>query len=703
MTALDESSMREPLTSVKIHPRKRKKSCRSSPNPNLFTSVFTRSRSRIFHHQNRSGFSRPDPVTRKPIPAMESVEAFLDVNCRSASRILLTKDLRHKRVYSPSVNSVEEEIEENNEEQNKLLKGFDSSTVPDVDDAKEYELGTSGFMRSEVGDERIDGANGLKLKDQIIHGNGSLPKMKTALNGCQRRKVFKTPNSFSYRRLLPHLMDIVNDTSNVGVSKIELVDAGSLSRFRKLDGASFEPRSIAENSYAAKTECVAPQFNNSRKVHIKVSTIQLDSSGVDNELDRTAETIKPLEVKEKSHQNDMNGVDASVEESIQTTPPDPGILGKTEVCRGRESADAKNNLTFIGLPVGSEKNSSSGALKQSPDTKCGANSMNKTVLNPCSRLRLFRNPRSVSYRRLLPFLMDISKTDSCTTTKPQKKLPQVVSEEDRHPAPAIIAVNDFVNDTPKEKIGEKIYDGDRIQTASDGSSPDSNNNLVSSIPELPATNYSSNIDPRFVNSVSSSVSEPSSVISYIQTKQCTPGEPRSVEKQNMCLNMGLELSNGNTDSSEIVNLKQHSPQINTLYHLDALVPPKNRPFKGILKRNRRGCRGLCNCLNCASFRLHAERAFEFSRNQLLDAEEVASQLMKELANVRLLLEKSIIETDDSASIRPHPVLIKQACSRAIEAETLAKERLGELNNDLSVHCRIPDLLQPKVTFAHNNQ
>lgn len=64
------------------------------------------------------------------------------------------------------------------------------------------------------------------------------------------------------------------------------------------------------------------------------------------------------------------------------------------------------------------------------------------------------------------------------------------------------------------------------------------------------------------------------------------------------------------------------------------------PRKGILKRNPRGCRGLCSCLNCASFRLHAERAFEFSRNQMQDAEEVALDLMKELSNLRKILELS---------------------------------------------------------------
>ncbi|KAG6395255.1 hypothetical protein SASPL_145896 [Salvia splendens] len=479
MTALEESSMRESLTSGKPHSRKRQKSSRSSPNSDSST------------------------------PVAESV----DVNCLSASRILLTKDLRHKRVFSPAVNS---ELEEENEEQSKLLKGFVSSVAAPDFDGKEYKIGKSRFAWSEVGDERIDGANDLKLKDQTIPGNEPLPKMKMAPNGCWRKKVFKTPNSFSYRRLLLHLMDIVNNTSSV--TKFELVDAGSLSKLRELDGVSFEPRSIAENSCAVETECVAPNLQKPLDCWI-------------------------LDVNENGHQNDMNGVDdASVQENIQTTPPDPGIIAKTEVSHGRESEDAKTNQTSIGLPVCSEKGSSATS-KQCPHTKCAAKLMNKMfafiqALNPCSRLRLFGNLRSISYRRLLPFLMDISKADSY------------------------------------------------------GSSSHSNSNLVSSIPELSATNYSSNIDLR---------------------------------------------------------------------------------------------------------------AFEFSRNQLQDAEEVASQLMKELANVRLLLEKSIIDKDDSASIRPCSVLIKEACDRAIEAETLAKAHLGELNNDLSVHCRIPDLLQPKVSFAHSNQ
>ncbi|KAK7346029.1 hypothetical protein VNO80_20542 [Phaseolus coccineus] len=121
--------------------------------------------------------------------------------------------------------------------------------------------------------------------------------------------------------------------------------------------------------------------------------------------------------------------------------------------------------------------------------------------------------------------------------------------------------------------------------------------------------------------------------------------------------------------------------------------------KGILKRNPRGCRGLCTCLNCVSFRLHAEGAFEFSKNQLLDAEEVAHDLMKELSQLRNLLEKSV----DSANINPvfDGSQVKEACRKAFAAEELAKDRLNQMHDDLNIHSRIRSLEAPRVTFAVN--
>ncbi|XP_047161117.1 uncharacterized protein LOC124831239 isoform X2 [Vigna umbellata] len=123
--------------------------------------------------------------------------------------------------------------------------------------------------------------------------------------------------------------------------------------------------------------------------------------------------------------------------------------------------------------------------------------------------------------------------------------------------------------------------------------------------------------------------------------------------------------------------------------------------KGILKRNPRGCRGLCTCLNCDSFRLHAERAFEFSKNQLLDAEVVAHDLMKELSLLRNMLEKSA----DSVNINPvfDGSQVREACRKAFAAEKTAKDRLNQMHDDLKTHSRITSLKEPRVTFALDDE
>jgi hypothetical protein len=71
----------------------------------------------------------------------------------------------------------------------------------------------------------------------------------------------------------------------------------------------------------------------------------------------------------------------------------------------------------------------------------------------------------------------------------------------------------------------------------------------------------------------------------------------------------------------------------------SLSPKKPSPKKGILKRNTRGCKGICMCLDCCTFRLHADRAFEFSRKQMKEADDIITNLLKEVASLRSLLEK----------------------------------------------------------------
>jgi hypothetical protein len=68
-------------------------------------------------------------------------------------------------------------------------------------------------------------------------------------------------------------------------------------------------------------------------------------------------------------------------------------------------------------------------------------------------------------------------------------------------------------------------------------------------------------------------------------------------------------------------------------------PKKLSPRKGILKRHTRGCKGICMCLDCSTYRLRADRAFEFSRKQMQEADDIIVNLLKEMSNLRSLVEK----------------------------------------------------------------
>ncbi|KAL0403679.1 UNVERIFIED_CONTAM: hypothetical protein Sradi_2008700 [Sesamum radiatum] len=741
--------------SVDIHSRKRKRSrVPSSSSSNPLIGILTRSKSRVYLHHNRSGITRPDPDSRKPIsfpPDLGSVQAFWGINCNKASRVSSIKDLRSRRVFTPEVSSLLK-IEEDLKDGSTLLKGPDPSSAPglildsNVGGAEADKREKSEIMESKAVDEGNDMDKSLNSKDQSISGNGSISVAKLALNRCGRKKVFRTPSSFSYRRLLPYLMDIVNDDSSV--SKIEIVDAGTPCKLQKPDGAISEVWSTAENSYTAKLEVVLPHVDDTKpsdngdvkKFHIELPFNQQDLSGAEHELSRTMDITKPVEVRQKGHESGASRVDTSVgEECVQMTPPDPDVFTNTEIGHDGESMKANNVLTenqiVKGLSIDGEKGSID-VLRLSPNSKGGTKQINRLIPNPCSRLRLFKNPRSLSYRRLLPFLMDISKNNSCNSRITEQSTAQAYLKEDLHPLSTATTEKDYVNKTITENSSGVQHTEVQMQNfvtsivplpPSDGLSPDTNNSPVSSMQQSSSSNYSSNVEPSSFSSEtctdpmlinlqtwvpesktklepgfdckeSSSASSPSSTVNNdIWMEQSASEEPGPVGKQKMSLDVRLKLHNNIGESIEKVNLDQSSCEMEVS---GSLFAPNNGPFKGILKRNRRGCRGLCNCLNCASFRLHADRAFEFSRNQMQDAEEVALELMKELANLRLLLEKTISDGNELAAIQLNPVQVKQACNKALETENLAKDRLNQLNYDLRVHCRIPALLQPKVTFAN---
>ncbi|GJU48356.1 putative reverse transcriptase domain-containing protein [Tanacetum coccineum] len=156
-------------------------------------------------------------------------------------------------------------------------------------------------------------------------------------------------------------------------------------------------------------------------------------------------------------------------------------------------------------------------------------------------------------------------------------------------------------------------------------------------------------------------------------------------------------SSSSEDNQELVNESAHQ----TLQQITPLMTPGingENCRNGILKRTPRGCRGICNCLNCTSFRLHAERSFEFSRNQMHDAEDVALELISDLTSLRKVLETTVNGSNSLATDKEKQ--IKEACEKALYKEEAAKARLSQMNEDLSFHCRSMKLMRPNVTFAN---
>jgi hypothetical protein len=117
---------------------------------------------------------------------------------------------------------------------------------------------------------------------------------------------------------------------------------------------------------------------------------------------------------------------------------------------------------------------------------------------------------------------------------------------------------------------------------------------------------------------------------------CRPSEPCAVDRS-----LSMEEMSGCIPFTESPSRKAGISRPSGAHAMGkrALSPKKLSPKKGILKRSTRGCKGICMCLDCCTFRLHADRAFEFSRKQMKEADDIIGNLLKEVVSLRSLLEK----------------------------------------------------------------
>nr|XP_010929839.3 uncharacterized protein LOC105051214 [Elaeis guineensis] len=329
-------------------------------------------------------------------------------------------------------------------------------------------------------------------------------------------------------------------------------------------------------------------------------------------------------------------------------------------------------------------------------------------LAPCSRSKLFRNPSSFSYRRLLPFLMDLEKESSSglkiLPCQNAVEVERIMEEKPKPPQLQLggsegsltekLSDNWNFDENPVNKSsslktsGEDVYD----MTTMISPLPDSGNGRAMQVDEVKSETYFEDpiLESRMLHN--SYLSPP--VIHEDLSVDELAGNVQALSYLPSEVDVGCRMM------LPLLNMDPKPPQRESqLEVVHSAARHVLAPKRGILKRYGRGCKGICMCLECATFRIHADRAYEFSRKQMDEADEIIVGLMKELANLRNLVDKTIIPMvggGSSTILQLNRELLKGACQRASRAEEVANNGRRKMFNDLNIHCKIPG---PRVTFA----
>ncbi|KAK8684892.1 hypothetical protein V6N13_040906 [Hibiscus sabdariffa] len=404
---------------------------------------------------------------------------------------------------------------------------------------------------------------------------------------------------------------------------------------------------------------------------------------------------------------DLNG------ECMSMTPPDSDMSSKYEIddSRGKTMAYVSQGIDQVIQKSTNEtfcRNNGQDCDK-SPDSS----PKNNMVPNPHLHLKLSKIPGSFSYRRLLPYLLNITSHNSCASGN-IRSLKDEKSSKEKPPSPFFTSGKETCTETFNNKscpVEHHIGDDIKLPVVTATTTSSSNRKVALSPPKQVAES------PMIMDSRQEPEPAPLVKPSASDTTQKVESRPKDAVESPAMSSSSL-INSGLLPREEDARLvARHLPleteestekcayremQIRADSFAEASTPPgipSASPRKGILKRNPRGCRGICTCLNCSSFRLHVERSFEFSRNQMQDAEEVALDLIKEISYLRDMLEKSAFVAKGQTNVCMDQV--EEACKKASDAEALAKARLSEMNYHLNIHCRIPLGLRPSVKFADN--
>ncbi|XVF84537.1 hypothetical protein PTKIN_Ptkin17bG0044800 [Pterospermum kingtungense] len=838
------------MAELKESSRKRKRLF--LPTTRSLIGNFTRTKSQIHLHRNRSAQSPPDstgggnhldqlPFFKKQKNSSPFEDSSVGYDLSSVS----IKDLRSRRVFSLcSSNGVianclgdakilgNSEIADGSRENGDfkrlgmLNEDFVQSTPPDAE---------------MIGAKQVRERNGSDISDEFVEKKLTENLQKTVLKPCSRMKLLRTPGSFSYRRLLPYLMDMEKDYSRSplmghcqktekGLEEKQLVastsqetsadkskttrcsseghdsDSGkglntvSVETLTSQDNESSSMSLVSEAIQKLELQVSCDKMNLNCSKHDSSSTIEdselskeklagpvsghkmliddgeiaktnvetpcnaqnlegLDqtlpaacdyhqaaqSSNIDTKqsgiegmpkatichsfeaqhLNSVNPTLSELEGNRKcrlqqrvdndaefvEHVEDLNG------EHTLVTPTDSNMPSRTET---DDSRGNRVDCLSQGIDHSIEKSSNyafQGNNGQDSEKSLDSSPKNKLVPNPRLHMKLSKVAGSFNYRRLLPFLTDVTNEYSCASGNNQSLKTEKCSKE-KLLSPFFTSRKNTCTETCSGKscpVEHYTVDDVMLPVApATARRCSSNHKLTRSPPKLVADSpmimdseqeqgYLVKNAAMPMDSNKKLKARPENVIESpdMSTTSLTNSRllPREEDAKLVSYQLPLETEEHYIKSP--VKCANSEKQIEADSFVEASIPPGIPAAglkKGILRRNPRGCRGICTCLNCSSFRLHAVRSFEFSRNQMQDAEEVALDLIKELSCLRDMLEKSAFAAKDQPRICTNQV--KEACKKASDAEEVAKARLTEMNYNLNVHCRIPSAERPSVRFAN---
>ncbi|KAL0742734.1 hypothetical protein Bca4012_084247 [Brassica carinata] len=539
------------------------------------------------------------------------------------------KDLRLRRVFTPS--SIWE-FKTKEQSENHLCDSNIGEEGTKVD---------AGGLGDEHAQDFIKTTPRDSDSGSVVKRSGTNVCHKPVLRPCSRAKIFKNPGSFSYKRLLPYLMQAADGTpSDPSDSK----PGQNLPNVNEENGEVTEV-SKEETSELNKAECQVPEPTKDVAQSVDGLISKYFGSG----------NTSPLKKVEPTK---------AVAQSVD------GVISKHSAVGGNTS----------------------------PLKKVIASSPNKK--SACSRRKLFKTPGSVNYRRMLPYLKDIQEDNPCvpeTVNHPDHKK----NTEENTPSSVLVSENEGAEDMVTSNVARES------DTYSNEDKELVPCEAVSASPERSDTDKEQETQVKHViPDTEKNLGTPQNALgSEVQFSSPITG---SRDSSGVALSALNNICVENLAGEEIMKTdgKNSAEQVEangsdlTAELLDPCAvsgtPTSISPSKGILKRSIRGCRGICSCLNCSSFRLNAERAFEFSRNQLQDTEVMVLDLVGEISHLREMLEK-YNSADHNESYK---IQAGEAAKRASEAADLAKSRLYQMNDDLQVHCRIPNEQRAKVKFAH---